>query len=525
MANILLNDLTKILRDRDIPFDRDAIKSALNDPESQTAIREWMEEYLAPETLLTTDEATLYATLSKSGEAERLAAQDLSSVQGLNDAEIQDAIEELKRSTAAIEKQSEALKSQQNAMSALVKSEKRTSQSRSQTNSSQLKKWNAQKEHVSKAIEELSQNLVYQSADLEQQRKASEASVKQTVDDILRSDDKLLASLQKLASDLDPIQSDDDTTISRIKDLCARLIKHTVEGIRTKLDRIYLHALRNSARSEEPDSQETTDLQEELESLYSEILPVAQMSAEQQFLQPALKAIAATDGQGQERAAKAVEYIHDCLLYLVNRIETFLERAEESQCHKMATQFVLDAAKKELSRVEEIPRASSPSKLETQRRRTSSVAHSPIQTRNSRRRSSVLENDDVEPEQQIARNLGITLPSVGGSEQARADALEKSLSERLTKLEIHSTSLQSTTESSISSHLLDAHLTLQLLQDSLLAESLYSKVRLLDPDIEASVTMFEQEIEHLQGSLEGVDLSVLQERNVKREQLVERWSR
>ena len=189
----------------------------------------------------------------------------------------------------------------------------------------------------------------------------------------------------------------------------------------------------------------------------------------------------------------------------------------------MAIQCVLDAAKKELSRVEDSPATSSPN---TQRRRTSSAARSPVRTRNNtRRRSSVLENDDVEPEQQIARNLGITLPPVGVSEQARANALEKSLSERLTKLEIHSTSLQSTTESSISAHFLDANLTLQLLQDSLLAESLYSKVRLLDPDIEASVTMFEQEIESLQGGLEGIDLSALQERNVKREQLVERWSR
>jgi len=75
------------------------------------------------------------------------------------------------------------------------------------------------------------------------------------------------------------------------------------------LDRIYLDALQNSLGGEEPDSQETTDLQEELESLYSEILPVAQMSAEQQFLQPAIRAIAATDGQGQERAAKAVKYV------------------------------------------------------------------------------------------------------------------------------------------------------------------------------------------------------------------------
>ena len=93
-----------------------------------------------------------YATLTKSGEADRLAAQDLSSIQGLNDAEIRDAIEELKRSTAAIEKQSEALRAQQNAMSALVKSDQRTSQSRAQTNNSQLKKWNAEKGHVGKAV-------------------------------------------------------------------------------------------------------------------------------------------------------------------------------------------------------------------------------------------------------------------------------------------------------------------------------------------------------------------------------------
>ncbi|TVY80700.1 hypothetical protein LSUE1_G001664 [Lachnellula suecica] len=529
MTDNLFNDLVKILRDRDIPYDREAIKSTLGDPESQTAVREWMEEYLAPETLLTKDEATLYATLTKSGEADRLAAQDLSSIQGLNDAEIQNAIEELKRSTAAIEKQSESLELQQNAMSALVKSEQRTSQARSQTNNSQLKKWNSEKGHVSQAIEELSQSLTLQSAELEQQSKALEASIKQTVDGILRSDDKLLASLQKLASDLDPIQSDGDGVISRIRDLCARLIKHTVEGIRTKLDRIYLDALQDSPSSNEPQNQETTDLQEELESLYSEILPVAQMSAEQQFLQPALKAIAATDGQGQERSAKAVEYIQNCLVFLVNRIETFLERAQETQCHKMALQFVLDSAKKELSRVEDSPpniATASPAKPNGQRRRTSSTPRSsPARTRATRRRSSGPELDDVDPEQQLARALGITLPPETAPKHAVAFSLEKALSERLTKLEIHSLSLQSTTESAISSHLLDAHLTLQLLQDSLLAESLHHRVRLLDPDIEASVSMFEHEIRDLQADLEKVDLQGLQGRNIHREQLVERWSR
>lgn len=131
----------------------------------------------------------------------------------------------------------------------------------------------------------------------------------------------------------------------------------------------------------------------------------------------------------------------------------------------------------------------------------------------------------MDPEQQLAFNLGITLPPSTLPESSRVSALEKTLSERLTKLDIHSSSLQSTTESSISSHLLDAHLTLQLLQSSLLADSLYHKVRLLDPDIEASVGMFEQEIGDLQNSLESMDLSGLNGTNVKRDEIVERWAR
>jgi hypothetical protein len=49
----------KVLRDHDIPYNRDAIKAALADPENQTAVQAWIEEYLSPETLLTKDEAAL----------------------------------------------------------------------------------------------------------------------------------------------------------------------------------------------------------------------------------------------------------------------------------------------------------------------------------------------------------------------------------------------------------------------------------------------------------------------------------
>ena len=91
-----------------------------------------------------------------------------------------------------------------------------------------------------------------------------------------------------------------------------RLIKHTFDGIRTKLDRIYLQELNSASEPRNGhnlDSQEVTDLQEELESLYAEILPVAQMSAEQQYLQPALREIATRGIRGQERGVKGVRYV------------------------------------------------------------------------------------------------------------------------------------------------------------------------------------------------------------------------
>ena len=93
-----------------------------------------------------------YAALSKTGEADALAAQDLSTIQGLNEQEIQNAIEELKRSTAAIEKQSEALRLQQNAMNALVKSDKKATQARSHTENAQVRKWDVEKGHINSAV-------------------------------------------------------------------------------------------------------------------------------------------------------------------------------------------------------------------------------------------------------------------------------------------------------------------------------------------------------------------------------------
>jgi hypothetical protein len=81
-----------------------------------------------------------------------------------------------------------------------------------------------------------------------------------------------------------------------------------VETIRTRLDRLYLQALQTTS-GEEGIEEDASAAQEELESLYAEILPVAQMSVEQQFLGPALKSLAAHNGKGFARSIHAADYV------------------------------------------------------------------------------------------------------------------------------------------------------------------------------------------------------------------------
>jgi hypothetical protein len=100
------------------------------------------------------------------------------------------------------------------------------------------------------------------------------------------------------------------------------LIKTTVETLRTRLDRIYLEAILAAERSGDVKSATSADvkaLEEELESLYSEILPVAQMSAEQQHLEPALKSTDSHSGQSLHRSAVAVSYVSLCCTPAVQR--------------------------------------------------------------------------------------------------------------------------------------------------------------------------------------------------------------
>lgn len=161
-------------------------------------------------------------------------------------------------------------------------------------------------------VEELSQSLQSRLSEVDQQSQGAGDGLHRTINAILQSDDKLLASLQKLGRELEMEDPEQAGAVDGVRDICARLIKYTVETIRTRLDRLYLETLLVSPQSGMRDAgavEEAAALQEEVESLYAEILPVAQMSIEQQFLEPALKSLGSSNGQNLNRSAVAVDYV------------------------------------------------------------------------------------------------------------------------------------------------------------------------------------------------------------------------
>lgn len=88
----------------------------------------------------------------------------------------------------------------------------------------------------------------------------------------------------------------------------------TVQTVRARLDTIYLETLvaaENSGAMKPATGQEVTELQEEVESLYSEISSVAQISIEKQYLEPALQSIATKNGRSLSKTVSSLNYVRN----------------------------------------------------------------------------------------------------------------------------------------------------------------------------------------------------------------------
>ncbi|KAG8165552.1 hypothetical protein KVR01_004104 [Diaporthe batatas] len=535
-------DLISLLRRYEVPVDQSSLDAVFRDEEQGRLLSEWAKSHLVTDTLLTQNELNSYLALQRSGKAESLAASaDLSRVQPSNDQELLDAIGELNRSTDAINKQTETLRQQQNAVSRLIAASGKNGDARSDLEAKRLYEWESTRKALQTNVELLSQGIDCRISELCQGIEDSAKDLANVVDDVFNSDDKLLSSLQKLGLELDMEDRGEAETVSQLREICARLIKYNVECTRTQLDRSYLESLQSSSASGSGSGSETraskeeiSALQEELESLYSEILPVAQMSVEQQWLEPSLRSLSTNTSQGLSHAAVSIHYILDCLDHLQDRIDRVSERVALFKAHESATCAMISTAKVELSTTvasntakdhANVPHLSSPARRFQPADDMMTPAPRRARTNTQSRRRSSGGASNQSPLEHLLGELGISLPAEDDHPSATASLLSRTLAERRQNAADVADSVQSTFEHAATAHLSDARCAIQLIRDSVLAENPNG---LVDPGIESSIVILAQEVHRIASRLDGVETEaavLARGRNVKRDEIVSRWAR
>ncbi|KAM0324420.1 hypothetical protein ACHAQA_008202 [Verticillium albo-atrum] len=510
------------------------LQDALDDSSHGTAFKEWTSMHLGPDNLLSKDELALYSSLDQAGLVDELvASQDLATVQALSEDELKTAVQRLDRSTATINKQTEMLKQHQSALAKLVDGNAKLADSRSSLEASRAGRQASDRRKLTSKVEELSQNLSFRTSDLEQQATAIIDGLHQTVDGLLTSDDKLLLSLQKLGWELDPDDPEEKQNVATLRECCLRLIKYTVETTRTKLDRTYLEALESAALhqgSTDPPADDVKALQDEVESLYAEILPVAQMSVEQQYLEPALKSLSDRNGQSAGRSTAAIAYILDCLDYLVDRIIRLEARVAAIQSHRAATTALIETTKTELiAPVAPVRKAPAPQPASPVRPRA------PLTTPGPRRRRSSGSLYDEPPIESLLRLLTINLatssmdPNEAPSLSETIRVLARAQEGRAAKADDVVRNAQESFEHSAVAHLADGRRAIQLLRDSILAESSFGEeVKLVDPEVEGLIIELSQEIAKVQSRVEQAEVErhgITGGAGEKRREFIQRWGR
>ena len=672
-------ELAGILRVRTVAVSEGHIEAALQDAESGPQLAAWAATHLAEDTLLTLDELELYDALQRSGREEELLAAAArqngdrapAATLPLSEAELRVALAALERSTAAINKQTEFLRQQHDAVAKLAALSPSSSSSSSSSLSSSSapkktkndkdtpavrhqKRWDASRADLAADVERAVRDLDERVGDLALQNRALAQRVQQTVDGLCRSDDTLLASLQKLGWALPTVArggsgeggeevADEQArrqqqSVSRLRDVCLHLIKFGVETIRTRLDRLYLEALEageageaveegestHNPHADDPDDEDVAALQAELESLYAEILPVAQMSVEQQHLAPALRALSGQNTKNLSRALLALDYVDDCLAYLLEHIVLLAARIDTAAAHHATAAAMIATARTELAVPVPTATAAATSALrraehEQQRRRLSTYgAASPLSTSSSpvrrwqsgsgrvggggggggmsahlrtrsgivggsssmvsaadlkaqRRRSSVFGYDETfgvdegmgaggsgsgstndtanananasanaDAMDQLLETLSLLLPMEEPAAGERASVaaaatascvntrfLQTTLVDRAAKADGVAGNAQEAFEAATTASLTDARRALALARSSVLAESPYGDVQLVDAEIDGSMAVVADEVARLRERRAAVDADLGQARKMrsaKREQMVARWA-
>ncbi|KAL5605978.1 hypothetical protein BROUX41_006222 [Berkeleyomyces rouxiae] len=535
-----LRTLERISRDYNLGLSTSRLQALLKD----NHFMNWAELNLNKDNLLTTDELAAYSALQESGTVDRLAASEDLSSPGLatfGESELIAAIHTLTQSTAKLAQHTHTLQAQQTALSKLTRwqaTNASTQASRPAT---------AQTQRRTAAIAAARTQL--QDAQAIAAQKASEARatsghaaaiMAQTVAQANEADDRVLYGLEQLARTLvggAEGQAEADKAAEKLNEAAIRLIKTTVELERTRLDRVYLDGLSSpmAATGAGADELESTEaLQAEVESLYTEILPVAQMAVENTYLEPSTRLLRERHDAEKRHTAAGLRYTNDCFEHMLHRMEHLQDRFGSLQAHCATALLLADMAQLELSTpVPPLPgleEQNSPQPISTMSPVRPNGRRNPIDPAtpghvHRRRRSSAAET----PMEQALHILGVQVPDSSiTSESTIVDhRLLKTVAEATAKRTWTTLGVaqnaQASFESSVAHALADSKKDINLLLGHFKTEYPFGDVGLPDPGMSESLAWMGKELKEMEEMISNVNIG----RNAggeKREEFVQTWN-
>jgi len=126
--------------------------------------------------------------------------------------------------------------------------------------------------------------------------------------------------------------------------------------------------------------------------------------------------------------------------------------------------------------------------------------------------------------------LALSLPEEenmahGSAHHPQVTALAAAAVERTAKVSDVASNVQDSFEAGATAQIKDSGLAFQALRDSLLAESPFGKIKLVDPEIEGSIQVLEQELDNVGNKIQKMDseVTLIRGRRGKQDELIRRW--
>lgn len=212
-----------------------------------------------------------------------------------------------------------------------------------------------------------------------------------------------------------------------------------------------------------------------------------------------------------------------CLDYLLGRVNRLEARMHTTQAHSQAAQAIVATAKSEMA-------AQIPSNQSVHATGSNAASGKPPITplrrsdSKSRRRSSgIYEQTPVET---LMQTLSLPTEAFEASTtQERIAVLAKQLESRRVKNDELSRHTQEALEDAVATQIDEARRAMQLLRDSIAAESSFGQVQLMDPDLDVTIQALKLEAEDLRRQLQATGRAIPEDgHSEKKDELIERWS-